>query len=169
MHKFFCNYNHITEKFELSANKGNFFNNKVNVQEENLMMKEIKNYIQNLYELIVQIKEMEKDENNISLLEETELMISNLYYSFFASPLELAPKEQEAADIKILLTKAIEEANNLEKIINIPEYNRLAMMIRNNFQVLLNKNAWFLDNSIIFKIISPFESVVIVWYWSEML
>lgn len=140
MHKFFCNYNHLSEKFELSTNKSNFLVNKLNVQEENLLMEQIKNYIQSLYEIITEIKEEEKDADNISLINETELLISNIYYSFFASPLELPAKEKEDVEIKKLLTKAIEISNNLEKIINIPEYNRLAMMIRNNLQLLLDKN-----------------------------
>lgn len=138
MHKFFCNYNKLTEKYELSTNKGNIFNVKISAEDENSIMQEIRNTIQNIYELTLEIKELSKDNENLSLINETELLISNLYYSFFASPLELPSENERKNEIKALLAKAIEEAGNLEKIVNIPEYNRLVNIIRNNFQVLLN-------------------------------
>lgn len=139
MHKFFCNYNNITEKYELSHNKANIFNVRINAEEENNIMQEIQNGIQNLYDLITKIKDYYKDDENLALLNETELLLSNLYYSFFASPLQLTEENKENVELKSLLTKAFEEANNLEKLINIPEYNRLIEIIANNLQVLLNK------------------------------
>lgn len=138
MHKFFCNFNNITQKYELSLSKPNIFNVKINSDEETSLMQEIRNDIQNLYELTTQIKEIITNDEDLNIVNETELLISNLFYSFFASPLEL-PEEDKKIELKELLTKAIEEANNLEKLINIPEYNRLAGIIRNNFQILLNK------------------------------
>ncbi len=139
MHKFFCNYNNITEKYELSHNKANIFNVRINAEEENNIMQEIQNGIQNLYDLITKIKDYYKDDENLALLNETELLLSNLYYSFFASPLQLTEENKENVELKSLLTKAFEEANNLEKLINIPEYNRLIEIIANNLQVLLNR------------------------------
>ena len=65
-------------------------------------------------------------------------MISNLYYSLFASPLELVGNINNESSIKNLFTKAIEIASFLEKKINIPEYNRLSSIIKNNFQNILN-------------------------------
>lgn len=139
MHKFFCNYNNLTERYELSLNKNNIFSVKINAEEERSIMQQIQNDIQQLYELTTQIKEHLKENEDISLVNETELLISNLYYSFFASPLELAEDKKEKDEIKPLLTKAIELTNELEKNVNIPEYNRLVVIIGNNFQTLLNK------------------------------
>lgn len=138
MHKFFCNYNTLTERYELSQNKNNIFNPRINTLEESSLMSKIQNSIQNLYDLIVQIKEMTKEDEKLNLIDENELLISNLYYSFFASPLELPEKEHDKHELKALLTMAIEETNNLEKLVNIPEYNRLVKIISNNFQILLN-------------------------------
>ena len=58
MHKFFLNYNNLTEKYELSLYKGNFFNNKINIQTEKTLLPEIQKDIQNLYETVVSIKEI---------------------------------------------------------------------------------------------------------------
>lgn len=139
MHKFFCNYNNLTERYELSLNKNNIFSVKINAEEERSIIQQIQNDIQQLYELTTQIKEHLKENEDISLVNETELLISNLHYSFFASPLELAEDKKEKDEIKPLLTKAIELTNELEKNVNIPEYNRLVVIIGNNFQTLLNK------------------------------
>ena len=87
MHKFFCNYNILTQKYELTNMRG--FKSMTTIQAENTLLPEIKQTIQQLYENIVLIKEEEKDEERLNLLDETELMISNLYYSLFATPLEL--------------------------------------------------------------------------------
>ena len=136
MHKFFCNYNNLTEKYELSLSKNNIFLNKSSIQAEKTLLPQIKNDLQTLYENIVLIKENEKDENKLNILDETELMISNLYYSLFASPLELTNRkliEQEKT-----LQNCLALANQLEKNINIPEYNRSISLIKNNL-ILLTK------------------------------
>ena len=117
MHKFFCNYNPLTQKFELmSGTRNNIFRNNTIIQEENNLITQIKNDIQQLYENIVFLKESEEDENRLNLLDETELLISNLYYSLFESPLELVEgkKEGDKDKCKLLI-------NNLIQKINIPE------------------------------------------------
>ena len=136
MHKFFCNYNNLTEKCELSLSKSNLFFNKSMVQAENTLLPQIKNDIQSLYENIVLLKENEKDEDKLNCLDETELMISNLYYSLFASPLELI--EHKTFEQEKTLQYSLQLANQLEKNINIPEYNRLISLIKNNLIVLSN-------------------------------
>lgn len=136
MHKFFCNYNNLTEKYELSLSRNNFFFNKSMVQAENTLLLQIKNDIQSLYENIVLLKENEKDEDKLNCLDETELMISNLYYSLFASPLELI--EHKTFEQEKTLQYSLQLANQLEKNINIPEYNRLISLIKNNLIVLSN-------------------------------
>ena len=136
MHKFFCNYNNLTEKYELSLSRNNFFFNKSMVQAENTLLPQIKNDIQSLYENIVLLKENEKDEDKLNCLDETELMISNLYYSLFASPLELI--EHKTFEQEKTLQYSLQLANQLEKNINIPEYNRLISLIKNNLIVLSN-------------------------------
>lgn len=138
MHKFFLNYNNLTEKYELSLYKGNFFNNKINIQAEKTLLPEIQKDIQNLYETVVSIKEIIKDEDNLLILDKTELMISNLYYSIFASPLELVDKEISPNKIKEYLQNALSVITKIESEINIPEYNRLASLIKNNLQVIFN-------------------------------
>lgn len=138
MHKFFCNYNLLTEKYELSLSRSNLFNNKIKVQAENSLLTEIQKDIQSLYENIVIIKDKIKDEDNLLLLDKTELMISNLYYSLFASPLELPDNKQNINEIKNLVQKSITLINKIESEINIPEYNRLANLIKNNLQCIFN-------------------------------
>lgn len=138
MHKFFLNYNNLTEKYELSLYKGNFFNNKINIQAEKTLLPEIQKDIQNLYETVVSIKEIIKDEDNLLILDKTELMISNLYYSIFASPLELVDKEISPNKIKEYLQNALSVITKIESEINIPEYNRLASLIKNNLQIIFN-------------------------------
>ncbi len=138
MHKFFFNYNNLTEKYELSLYKGNFFNNKINIQAEKTLLPEIQKDIQNLYETVVSIKEIIKDEDNLLILDKTELMISNLYYSIFASPLELVDKEISPNKIKEYLQNALSVITKIESEINIPEYNRLASLIKNNLQIIFN-------------------------------
>ena len=133
MHKFFCNYNYLTERYELSNYRGSIFNNKILVQAENTLLPEIKKNIQSLYELIVKAKELTTDENQMTKLDETELMISNLFYNLFASPLEL-PESNENNDLKNLYQNAIALTSELEKEINIPEYNRTISLIKNNLQ-----------------------------------
>lgn len=136
MHKFFCNYNQLTEKYELTKNGNSFFNSKINIQAENNLLDEIKTNIQALYELTVNLKEITTDSERLSKLDEIELLISNLYYSLFASPLELAQNSTNTMTEKELYIKSIELASNLEKQINIPEYNRLCYLIKSAFQNL---------------------------------
>lgn len=138
MHKFFCNYNNLTEQYELSINRNTLFPNKVSTQGENDMLEDVKNNIQILYEYIVELKNLLKDNENLSSLDETELLLSNLYYSLFSSPMDLKQTENDKSSAKEILAKAIEIASYLDKKINIPEYNRLARIITNNLQNILN-------------------------------
>ncbi len=138
MHKFFCNFNSLTQRYELSGTRssiGGLFAPRVGTQAENNLLEEIKRLLQELYKNIVLIKEKETDETRLQILEETELLISNLYYSLFASPLELPEQGSHASGKE--LTSAIEIVGKLEKNINIPEYNRLCLIIRNNLNSLL--------------------------------
>lgn len=138
MHKFFCNYNSLSERYELSfIDKRSWgVNNKINAQAGNTLLEKTKSLLQELYINIVLIKEKESDEKKLSTLDETELLISNLYYSFFASPLELPESGKEASGEE--LKKSFEIIIELEKIINIPEYNRIASIIKNNLSLLKN-------------------------------
>lgn len=138
MHKFFCNYNTLTEKYELSLNKNMLFNQKINVLAENTLLPEIKNTLQQLYDNTILLKEKISDENKLKILDESELLISNLYYSLFSSPLNIDSNTDNQVEIKIILVKCVEEAGELEAKVNIPEYNRLCMLLKNNFQNLLN-------------------------------
>ncbi len=132
MHKFFCNYNPLTQKYELmSGMRNNIFRSNTIIQEENNLITQIKNDIQQLYENIVFLKESEEDEGRLNLLDETELLISNLYYSLFESPLELVEGKKEGNKEKCKLL-----INNLLQKINIPEYNRLCNLIKNNLEQL---------------------------------
>lgn len=134
MHKFFCSYNKLTERYELTKSQGFIFNNRVNIQAENTLLPQIKSNLQGLYEQIVIIKENEKDENKLNILDETELLISNLYYSLFASPLELPQSNKTASGQE--LKNAMELISLLERDVNIPEYNRMTLLIRNNLSRL---------------------------------
>ena len=134
MHKFFCNYNNLTERYELSKTQGIMFNNKINIQAENTLLPQIRNNLQSLYTLLVTLKDNEKDEHRLSVLDESELLLSNLYYSLFSSPLEL-PAERKALSGNEL-TSAIALVGLLERDINIPEYNRMALLIKNNLYSL---------------------------------
>lgn len=145
MHKFFCNYNNLTEKYELSLSRGNLFSTRATVQAEGTLLPQIKNDLQGLYENIVLIKESEKDESRLNRLDETELMVSNLYYSLFASPMELA--QNKSIQNSQALSNALELVNQLERNINIPEYNRLVGLIKNNLLMLQVKST---TNSSIF-------------------
>lgn len=138
MHKFFCNYNTLTERYELSLSRGNIFNNRISVQAEETLLPEIKENLQNLYEKVVHIKDNVSGEDKLSILDETELLISNLYYSLFASPLELSSNNSKNEDLKTLYSSAVELASQIEKVINIPEYNRLISIVKNNLQNNLN-------------------------------
>ena len=134
MHKFFCSYNKLTERYELTKSQGFIFNSRVNIQAENTLLPQIKSNLQGLYEQIVILKENEKDENKLNILDETELLISNLYYSLFASPLELTQSNKTASGQE--LKNAMELISLLERDVNIPEYNRMTLLIRNNLSRL---------------------------------
>ena len=130
MHKFFCNYNKLTERYELTKSQGIMFNTRVNIQAENTLLPQIRSNLQNLYEIIVRIKENEKSEDRLNILDETELLISNLYYSLFQSPLELPEKNTSLSGQEI--KNALDLISFLERDINIPEYNRMSLLIKNN-------------------------------------
>lgn len=131
MHKFFCNYNPLTGKYEITQIRG--FRNNVLIQAENKLFDEIKELLQQLYENIVFIKEKEEDEERLNKLDEIELMISNLYYSLFSSPLELAKEEhKENAD----LNNCIKIIDKLISHINLPEQSRLCLLIKNGLTSL---------------------------------
>ena len=135
MHKFFCNYNSLTERYELSKSQGVMFSPRVNVQAENTLLPQIKANLQSLYEIIVVLKENEKEEDRLTILDETELLLANLYYSLFASPLELPAEKKTLSGNEI--TSAINLVSLLERDINIPEYNRMALLIKNNLSRLI--------------------------------
>lgn len=138
MHKFFCNFNNLTQRYEISNVKHGsmLFTAKIS-QAENTLLNEIKSLLQELYKNIVLVKEKEKVENRLNILDETELLISNLYFSFFASPLELPQHDQSTTGNELSL--ALDIIGKLEKIINIPEYNRIISIIRNNLSSLMQQ------------------------------
>ena len=61
MHKFFCNYNLLTEKYELAQAKG-LMVGKVATMAENTLLPEIRNLMQELYTTLTAIKEIDKTE-----------------------------------------------------------------------------------------------------------
>ena len=136
MHKFFCNYNSLTERYELGVTRNMMFNNRINVLAESTLLPEIRALLQELYENTLALKGLLTDERQLKILDESELLMSNLYYSLFASPLELVECSGEA---KTLLARNVEIASELEAKINIPEYSRSAMIIKNNFQNIINQ------------------------------
>ena len=127
MQKFFCNYNNLTQRYELAQSQNFLFNRRVEVQKENSLLGEIRNNIQSLYDLVIALK-ANQNEENLLLLEESELLISNLFHSLFASPLEIKTPTPSNDDI----AKAIKLAMVLERDINIPEYNRIVLLVKNN-------------------------------------
>lgn len=137
MHKFFCSFNELTQRYELTQNRPTttFFFQRVNAQNENNLLNDIRSSLQDLYILIVLAKEKEQNDNRLLIFDETELLISNLYYSLFASPLELPEKESKTTGSE--LAKALEIISKLQRDINIPEYNRISILIRNNISSLL--------------------------------
>lgn len=138
MHKFFCNYNSLTEKYELSLNRNMLFSPRINVMAENTLLPEIKKLLQEIYDNILLLKENITDEDQLKTLDNNELLLSNLYYSLFASPLELNSPSQMQGTIKDILSNTIGKVSSLIEKINIPEYNRLASLMLNNFQNILN-------------------------------
>lgn len=138
MHKFFCNYNSLTEKYELSLNRNILFSPRINVMAENTLLPEIKKLLQEIYDNILLLKENITNEEQLKTLDNNELLLSNLYYSLFASPLELNSPSQMQGTIKDILSNTIGKVSSLIEKINIPEYNRLASLMLNNFQNILN-------------------------------
>ena len=141
MHKFFCNYNSLTERYELSLNRNMLFSPRINVMAENTLLPEIKNLLQEIYDNILLLKENITDERQLKTLDENELLLSNLYYSLFASPLELNSPSALQKTIKEVLSDSISKVTSLIEKINIPEYNRLATLMLNNFQNIFNSIA----------------------------
>lgn len=138
MHKFFCNYNPLTEKYELSFNRNMFFSPRVNVLAENTLLPEIRSLLQEIYDNISILKDNITVSEQLEILDQSELLLSNLFYSLFASPLELNSNQPTQVVVKDLLASTIKKASTLVEKINIPEYNRLALLLLNNFQNLLN-------------------------------
>ncbi len=138
MHKFFCNYNPLTEKYELSFNRNMFFSPRVNVLAENTLLPEIRSLLQEIYDNISILKDNITVSEQLEILDQSELLLSNLFYSLFASPLELNSNQPTQVVVKDLLASTIKKASTLVEKINIPEYNRLAFLLLNNFQNLLN-------------------------------
>ncbi len=134
MHKFFCTYNHLTEKYELSLNKNYInINNKSKILAENNLLPKIKNLLQQIYSDLVVLKEKNKETEILEKLDKCELMLSNLYYSFFSSPLELIEIDfNNTNNDKEILNSLTKNIDEIISIINIPEYNRLCLLIKNN-------------------------------------
>ena len=135
MHKYFFRHNNLTEKNEISKN-GNIFSQILSSQSTE--MNQLKTTLQKLYNLVVIAKEKADKDEFIDRLCKVELLVSNLYYSFFASPLELPEKSPSDLDFKGLILQAIETSKNLIEQINIPEENRTALIINLDLQNLLN-------------------------------
>lgn len=135
MHKYFFRHNNLTEKNEISKN-GNIFSQILSSQSTE--MNQLKTTLQQLYNLVVIAKEKADKDEFIDRLCKVELLVSNLYYSFFASPLELPEKSSSDLDFKGLILQAIETSKNLIEQINIPEENRTALIINLDLQNLLN-------------------------------
>ena len=134
MHKFFCTYNHLTEKYELSLNKNYInINNKSKILAENNLLPKIKNLLQQIYSDLVVLKEKNKETETLEKLDKCELMLSNLYYSFFSSPLGLIEIDfNNTNNDKEILNSLTKNIDEIISIINIPEYNRLCLLIKNN-------------------------------------
>lgn len=138
MHKFFCNYNNLTERYELSLNNRSPFSLKINVLAERTLLPEIKELLQGVYDNTTLLKSQMGDEDSLKILDNAELLVANLYYSLFASPLELNDTPRTITN-RELLAETIEKLSLLGEKINIPEYNRSVEIIKNTFQNLLNK------------------------------
>ena len=138
MHKFFCNYNSLTERYELSLNNRSPFSLKINVLAERTLLPEIKELLQGVYDNTTLLKSQIAGEDSLKMLDNAELLVANLYYSLFASPLELNDTPRAITN-RELLTETIEKLSLLGEKINIPEYNRSVEIIKNTFQNQLNK------------------------------
>lgn len=137
MHKFFCNYNNLTERQELGLGRGLVLN-KVASMAENTLLPEIKSLMQELYTLLTQIKEVDKTESRQDSLDQSELLLSNLFYSLFASPLDIQENSSQD-EVKSLYQRGILLTSEIEKLINIPEYNRTIGIIKSNLQNIFNE------------------------------
>lgn len=135
MHKYFFKHNILTERRELIRGSGLFIQTLSNNSSD---MQTLKQTIQSLYNLIVLAKEKTTDGNQIDALCKIELLVSNLYYSFFASPLELPENSSSSLSFRQLIAEAIESSKNLIEQINIPEENRSALIINLDLQSLYN-------------------------------
>lgn len=137
MHKFFCNYNNLTERQELGLSKGLMIG-KVASMAENTLLPQIKSLMQELYTVISSIKEVDKTEDRQDNLDQSELLLSNLFYSLFASPLDIQENSSQD-ELKSLYQKGISLASEIEKLINIPEYNRTIGIVKSNLQNIFNQ------------------------------
>lgn len=137
MRKFFCTYNNLTERYQLSVARNGFMSPRINALAENTLLSEIREAIQNLYNQIVCIKEEEQDSDRLSKLDDCELLVSNLYYSIFAEPLNI---ETECSELPMRqrLNICFDLASRLESMINIAEQYKLCGEIKNIFQSLIN-------------------------------
>ena len=96
-------------------------------------MPKIKNLLQQIYSDLVVLKEKNKETETLEKLDKCELMLSNLYYSFFSSPLELIEIDfNNTNNDKEILNSLTKNIDEIISIINIPEYNRLCLLIKNN-------------------------------------
>ena len=75
MHKFFCNYNSLTEKYELSLNRNMLFSPRINVMAENTLLPEIKKLLQEIYDNILLLKENITNEEQLKTLDNNELLL----------------------------------------------------------------------------------------------
>ena len=135
MHKFFLKHNILLEKDEIGRTSAVFCQSLSNNSNS---MQNLKETLQSLYNYVVLAKEKATTDNQIDLLCKIELLTSNLYYSFFASPLDLPEKNSSSSSLKELVSKAIEFSTILIETINIPEENRIANIINLNLQNLFN-------------------------------
>lgn len=135
MHKFFLKHNILLEKDEIGRTSAVFCQSLSNNSNS---MQNLKETLQSLYYYVVLAKEKATTDNQIDLLCKIELLTSNLYYSFFASPLDLPEKSSSSQTLKELVYKAIEFSTVLIETINIPEENRIANIINLNLQNLFN-------------------------------
>ena len=138
MHKFFCSYNNLTERYELTKSQSVLLNPKINTQAKQTILTEIQTSIQQLYSIIVILKENEQLEKRLDILDETELLISNLHYSIFSSPIELTTQKNHTDERTI--DDAINIVSSIEKDININEYNRITAIIKNNLLQIKTTN-----------------------------
>lgn len=135
MHKFFLKHNILLEKDEIGKTSAVFCQS---LSKTCSCMQSLKKTLQSLYNVVVLAKEKAYADEQVDLLCKVELLTSNLYYSFFASPLDLPEKNSSSSSLKELVSKAIEISTELIEKINMPEENRLANIINLNLQNLFN-------------------------------